>query len=81
MSFEIVTRARSRALKLCRSDQGDGGWSLHPLASKGNEDGADILAYGPATWDEAYDDWDRPNAADFEKAYKAFERMEKEASA
>ena len=56
-------------LILCRSDAGDGGWSLHPPGTTdeaiANGD-ARILACGEAERDGA--GWDRPNAADYRKA-------------
>jgi hypothetical protein len=58
-------------LVLSRSDQGDGGWSLHiPDASQDEEEaGGDLLLSGPASWDEATDDWSAPTPADYEKAF------------
>jgi hypothetical protein len=59
---------------LCRSDQGDGGWSLHPSGSTAEEIAlgeAPVLVSGPAQWDEATDDWDRPNEADYAAAAAA----------
>jgi hypothetical protein len=62
---------------LCRSDQGDGGWSLHPPGSTDRDiaqGDAPILASGPASWSEAKDAWDRPNAADYRAARRAMPR-------
>lgn len=57
-------------LILCRSDAGDGGWSLHPPGTTdeaiANGD-ARILASGEAERDG--DGWDRPNAADYRDAW------------
>ena len=58
----------TRKLVLCRSDAGDGGWSLHAPGSS-DEDIASgkspPLASGEATWDSTVNDWDRPNAEDY----------------
>jgi hypothetical protein len=52
-----------------RSDQGDGGWSLH-LAGTEDEDGIPpTLLSGPANL--INDEWDRPNADDYAAAKKA----------
>ncbi len=63
-----------KKLVLCRSDQGDGGWSLHPPGSTDEAIAmgeAPVLASGPAEWDGASDDWDRPNEADYAAAAAA----------
>lgn len=56
-------------LILCRSDAGDGGWSLHPPGTTdeaiANGD-ARILASGEAERDG--DGWSRPDAADYREA-------------
>lgn len=56
------------SLVLCRSDRGDGGWSLHAPGST-DEDiangDAPYLVSGTAEWDEASNTWNRPNYADF----------------
>lgn len=53
---------------LCRSDQGDGGWSLHAPGST-DEDiatgDAPALVDGTAKWDDEADDWSRPDEADY----------------
>ncbi len=58
---------------LCRSDQGDGGWSLH-AATADEESIANgdypPLASGPAKWDDTCGDWDRPNIADYQQAVR-----------
>lgn len=49
-------------IKLCRSDQGDGGWSLH----LGNGD--EVLVSGEAEWLEDEDRWTRPDSDDYTSA-------------
>ncbi len=58
---------------LCRSDQGDGGWSLH----QPNADDESIangeyppLVSGTAEWNEIQQHWDRPNIADYQAAVR-----------
>ena len=59
-------------LVLCRSDAGDGGWSLHPgdttdeMIAAGN---ARILASGDSEWDGAR--WNRPDIGDYGDAILA----------
>ena len=51
---------------LCRSDCGDGGWSLHPAGSTDAQiasGDAPYLLSGTAQWVDG--DWDRPNAQDY----------------
>lgn len=60
-------------LVLCRSDMGDGGWSLHAPGATDEqiaEGEALPLLDGPAEWDDAVGDWDRPNDADYAAAIK-----------
>lgn len=60
-------------LILCRSDMLDGGWSLHaPDATDEQiaEGEALPLLDGPAEWDAAAGDWNRPNDADYAEARK-----------
>lgn len=70
----------TRNLILCRSDCGDGGWSLHAPPSPEfdiDEDGPDLLIHGPAEWDSAAGAWDRPNADDYARAHSVLaERAE-----
>lgn len=53
----------------------DGSWTLRASASRQEAAKAPILTSGPASWDEATQDWDRPNADDFTEANKAAQRM------
>lgn len=56
-------------LVLCRSDRGDGGWSLHAPGSTDEaiRDGdAPVLLSGEADLYET--GWDRPNAGDYRAA-------------
>ena len=56
-------------LVLCRSDCGDGGWSLHPAVSTDEQiasGDAPVLVSGTAQWVDG--DWDRPNAQDYASA-------------
>jgi hypothetical protein len=59
---------QSNHLVLCRSDAGDGGWSLHAPGST-DEDiasgDAPPLLSGTAEWQGV---WSRPNAADYRDA-------------
>ena len=61
----------TRRLVLCRSDQGDGGWSLHPAGTTDEAiaDGrAVLLASGTAEWIDGQ--WDRPDRTDYTKALR-----------
>lgn len=59
---------RNGKFLLVRSDAGDGGWSLHHHNAS-DEDiasgDAPVLTSGMAEWDEASQEWSRPNAADY----------------
>ena len=60
---------RQGDLVLCRSDCGDGGWSLHPAGSTDEQiasGDAPVLVSGTAQWVDG--DWDRPNAQDYARA-------------
>ena len=60
---------RQGDLVLCRSDCGDGGWSLHPAGSTDEQiasGDAPYLVSGTAQWVDG--EWDRPNAQDYAKA-------------
>ena len=62
---------RQGDLVLCRSDCGDGGWSLHPAGSTDEQiasGDAPVLVSGTAQWDDDEGDWDRPNAQDYARA-------------
>jgi hypothetical protein len=64
----------AKDLVLCRSDHGDGGWSLHAPGATDAEiasGDAPYLACGEAEWDEERGDWNRPNEADYEAAHAA----------
>ena len=71
MGIEVET-IDGRSLYVLRSDQGDGGWSLHTPAqwheARKNDDAPAVLLSGPATL--KYDEWDRPNEDDLRKAVK-----------
>lgn len=61
-------------LVLCRSDAGDGGWSLHPPGTTDEaiaSGDARILASGEA--ERVGDGWNRPNAADYLDAWAMHE--------
>lgn len=61
-------------LTLCRSDMGDGGWSLHPADVTDGEIAAgiaDLLSCGEAEWEEQAQRWSRPDAGDYEQALLA----------
>lgn len=53
-------RLKDYGFELCRSDTGDGGWSLH---IPGDES---VIISGPSTLVDG--EWDRPNAEDYDKA-------------
>lgn len=60
-------------LVLCRSDRGDGGWSLHEPGSTDDEiasGDAPYLVSGPAEWDDQTGEWSRPNYDDYQAAIK-----------
>jgi hypothetical protein len=64
---------------ICRSDSGDGGWSLHQPgatdAEIGNGD-APCLVSGPAEWDDDKGEWNRPNEADYRAAAEAYNAVQ-----
>lgn len=69
---------KAHQLVLCRSDQGDGGWSLHaPWATDQQiADGdAPYLASGEAEFDGA--DWSRPNETDYQQALNVLSARDK----
>lgn len=56
---------------ICRSDQGDGGWSLHAPGATDEQiacGDAPYIICGPSEWDAQKGDWARPNAADYQAA-------------
>jgi hypothetical protein len=60
---------------LCRSDNGDGGWSLHAPGSSDEDIAtgeAPYLVCGPAEWDNEQGDWNRPNAADYAEPNRVY---------
>lgn len=68
-------RQSGRRLVLCRSDMGDGGWSLHAPGSSDEaiadgEPDADYLVSGPAEWTGA--DWSRPTQTDYDAAWQVY---------
>lgn len=75
--MSALDRIAAAHLVLCRSDMGDGGWSLHPAGSS-DEDIAEgiapVLADGTATMVD--DEWDAPTEADYAAALAAARRME-----
>lgn len=54
--------ADAHGFELCRSDTGDGGWSLHRPGE------FDPIISGPAKWDATTQDWDRPHSTDYAAA-------------
>jgi hypothetical protein len=65
------------ALVLCRSDAGDGGWSLHPPGTTDEAiaaGDAPVLASGDA--DMVGEFWSRPNADDYTAAAARLEGVE-----
>lgn len=65
-------------LCLLRSDVGDGGWSLHTTDQIADSDASgeppEVLLSGPAQWDEASEDWSRPNTEDVAAAMAKIDR-------
>ena len=58
---------------LCRSDHGDGGWSLHAPGSTDEAiaaGDAQYLVSGAAGWDSESSKWDRPNQRDYDEAVR-----------
>jgi hypothetical protein len=57
-------------LVLVRSDEGDGGWSLHTpeqiADAQAHNDAPEYMNAGPATLVD--DEWDRPNQEDYIEA-------------
>ena len=71
MSIEQDFFSDGTAFSITRSDQGDGGWSIHPLTGNEERDFAPIVS-GPSEpmWDNPsnpvrFDEWERPNMRDF----------------
>jgi len=67
-------------LVVCRSDVGDGGWSLHaPWATDGQIANGDQLPLrsGAATWDEQKGSWDRPDKRDRQEAMNVLSAQDK----
>lgn len=61
-------------LVLCRSDQGDGGWSLHAPGATDEQiasGDAPALAEGDAEMDDD-GEWNAPTAADYDAAARAY---------
>ena len=58
------------ALRLVRSDAGDGGWSLHLDATDHAIAAGDApaLTSGPSDWDSDTGEWVRPDAGDYAAA-------------
>jgi hypothetical protein len=70
---------RYRIFTLVRSDQGDGGWSLHEPDATDEEiaegSGRGVyLVSGPSLWNHDADAWDRPDDSDYYAAQKEWER-------
>lgn len=60
---------------MIRSDQGDGGWSLHAEGTEDEDGIAPVLASGPAERN-ADGEWNRPNADDYAAARAKIETTE-----
>lgn len=68
---ELPCRCMCHKFVLVRSDQGDGGWSLHErgVSDDAVADGdAPLLTSGTAVWDDDGECWSRPNDVDFADA-------------
>ena len=62
---------------MCRSDAGDGGWSLHPPGASDQEIGggdAPAIVSGPSDWDDQIEAWARPNTDDYDAAIRGWAR-------
>ncbi len=60
---------KTLGLILCRSDQGDGGWSLHsPLATDDEIANGEKLLLSGTSGTDKHGNWLRPNQADYLKA-------------
>lgn len=73
----MTTQWTLKDLVLCRSDCGDGGWSLHaPWATDDQIACGDEppLADGPAEW---HGEWSRPNRLDYQQAFNALSARDK----
>lgn len=69
---------KTYGLILCRSDEGDGGWSLHQAGSTDEQIAngtAPVLASGTAEWDEELREWDRPDESDYDAAVTRVEEV------
>lgn len=60
---------------LCRSDNGDGGWSLHAPGTTDDDvrEGRGLLVSGPAEWDGETGTWSRPNERDYQIAEEVYQ--------
>ncbi len=66
-----MNRLPTAPLVLCRSDAGDGGWSLHAPGSTDEQIAngeAPALLDGDAEWDGDADEWSAPTADDYAEA-------------
>lgn len=71
MGEEIAPEYTADDLVLCRSDRGDGGWSLHAPGSTDEaiaSGDAPPLVSGEAEWDDEAGDWNRPDEDDYRQA-------------
>ena len=66
-----MTITTETEITLCRSDMGDGGWSLHA----GDSDDAPILCSGESDRDADGRCWVRPDVADYREATRALRQM------
>jgi hypothetical protein len=71
-----------RGLILCRSDQGDGGWSLHVLGTSDEDiaEGKGLILSGRSDKDIRLNTWGRPNERDFQRAAKILARLKGDAA-
>jgi hypothetical protein len=70
-SEEFSPEYTAEDLVLCRSDTGDGGWSLHAPGSTDEQiasGDAPYLVSGPAEMDDETGEWSRPDLADYRAA-------------
>ena len=67
--MNVTQTTQNYGLVLCRSDAGDGGWSLHAPESTDESIAsgeAPWLISGPAVWKD--DRWSRPTQSDYDMA-------------
>lgn len=62
-------------LYLIRSDEGNGGWSLHLKGTTDYEDIAPTLASGVSVWCDDTNDWSDPTPTDYQEAIEEAKKL------